>query len=63
MIREGAGNTENQDFELKEQGNTEIHFIGTSRRVPTRKASIFSRTCQNSLRPNYGHNLRLILIW
>ena len=41
MIREGAGNTENQDFKL---GNTEIHdFIGTSGWVPTGKASIFSR--------------------
>ena len=39
MIREGAGNTENQDLKLRE-----IHdFIGTSGQVPTGKASIFSR--------------------
>ena len=39
MIREGAGNTENQDLKLRE-----IQFIGTSGQVPTGKASIFSRT-------------------
>ena len=44
MIREGAGNTENQDFKLRNtEGNTDIYFIGTSERVPTGKASIFSR--------------------
>ena len=41
MIREGAWNTENQDFKLRNRG-TQIHFIGTSGRVPTGKASIFS---------------------
>ena len=42
-------------FEIEEQGNTEIHFIGTSGRVLTGiKASIFSRMpkfCESKLFP------------
>ena len=41
-------------FEIEEQGNTEIHFIGISGRVPTEKALIFSRMpkfCEPKLWP------------
>ena len=42
-------------FKFEEQGNTAIHFIGTSGRVPTGiKASIFSRMpkfCEPKLLP------------
>ena len=42
-------------FQIEEQGNTEIHFIGISGRVPLRKPQYFL-LCQNSVSLNYGHN-------
>ena len=41
-------------FQIEEQGNTEIHFIGISGRVPTGKGSIFSsmpKFCEPKLWP------------
>ena len=38
----GAGNTENQDFEVRINGTQRFYIIGTNGWVPTGKASIFS---------------------
>ena len=56
---QGAGNTEKQDFEIEEQRNTTIHFIGTSGWVPTGKASIFS--CMPKF--NEPKTMTIICIW
>ena len=62
MIRERAGNTENQDFKLR---NTEIHFIGTSGRLPTGKASIFTRMqklCAHKPGPLFAFDFDMVRI-
>ena len=56
---QGAGNTENQDFELRNNGNTAIHFIGTRGWVPLGRPQYFL-VCQDSVSPNNGHNLHLV---
>ena len=61
MIREGEGKTENQDFKLRNRGTQ--RFI-SSKHVdgyPLGRPQYFF-ACQNTVRPNYGHNLLLILI-
>ena len=61
MIREGAGNTENQDFKLRNRGTQRFISLEQADGYPLGRPQYFL-VCQNTVRPSYGHNLHLILI-
>ena len=55
MIREGAGNIENQDFKLRNRGTQRFISFEQEEGYPLGRPQYFL-VCQN-----YGHNLHLIL--
>ena len=60
MTREGEGNTENQDFKLRNRGTQ--RFMTSWEQAdgcPLGRPQYFL-VCQNSLSPNFGHNLHLV---
>ena len=59
MIREGAGNTENQDSKLRNSGTQRFISYEQADGYPLGRPQYFL-VCQNSVSPNYGHKMHLM---